>query len=141
MTDLIEVKASDLAGAALDWAVAKVEKVPVLIASPQYGTDWRVYKPGFGGKYSPSTDWAVGGPLIDQHQLTVSSPSALVHRHHGPSPGWGPSGRWTACTWTVDGYGARSHGWHETSPLTAACRAIVHAKLGNTVQVPKELLP
>lgn len=136
MTDLIEVQTSALTGAALDWGVAQVEGIEIAIAEPHYGTDWRVYRTESGGKYSPSTDWAVGGLLIDKHQLTVSSPQALVHRHTG----WEPSGIWSACTWTNDGYGARSHGWHQTSALIAACRAIVHNKLGDTVQVPKELI-
>jgi hypothetical protein len=74
MSETIEMKTADLIGPALDWAVAQVEAVPVAIASPHYGADWRIYKPGFGGKYSPSTDWAVGGLLIEKHQVNLHGP-------------------------------------------------------------------
>lgn len=54
-----QVKTVDLAGPALDWAIARIEGIEAAIAAPHYGTGWRVYKPNFGGKYSPSTDWAM----------------------------------------------------------------------------------
>jgi hypothetical protein len=116
MTDLIEVQTSDLAGAALDWAVAQVEGIEVAIAEPHYGTGWRVYRPESGGKYSPSTDWAVAGPLLDKYHVSLiyafEEYEALI--------------------------GMTGSGYH-SSATAAVCRAIVAAKLGNTVQVPKEL--
>ena len=120
MTDLIEVQTSALAAAALDWAVARVEGIEVAIAEPHYGTDWRIYRPESGGKYSPSMDWAVGGPLIRSHRM-----------------GFGiyPDG-FFACVGLDDLSGSASGPSH----LIAACRAIVAAKLGDTVQVPKELI-
>lgn len=118
---MIEMKTVDLTGPALDWAIAQIEGVEVAIAAPHYGTGWRVYKPNFGGKYSPSTEWAFGGPLIAKHAigfvghdadnwLAFSSPADSTHQGIGPTH------------------------------LIAACRAIVAAKLGDTLQVPRELL-
>ena len=133
MTDLIEVKTADLTGAALDWVVAQVEAVPVAIAAPHYGTDWRVYKPDFGGKYSPSTDWAVGGPLIAKFQV------ALIPEAHGGMEGTEMSERWYADVY-YDG-GEQYTTEHCDTVLIAACRAIVATKFGDSVQVPKELLP
>jgi hypothetical protein len=121
---MIEVKTSDLAGPALDWAIAQIEGVEVAIAAPQYGTGWRVYKPNFGGKYSPSTDWAVGGPLIDKYKLDLGAPME--------------ADRFT--TWSANTEWGHPHGHKGETALIAACRAIVAAKLGNTVQVPAELL-
>lgn len=133
MTDLIEVNTADLTGAALDWVVAQVEAVPVAIAAPHYGTDWRVYKPDFGGKYSPSTDWAVGGPLIARFQV------ALIPEAHDGMKGTEMSERWYADVY-YDG-GEQYTTEHCDTVLIAACRAIVATKFGDSVQVPKELLP
>jgi hypothetical protein len=119
MTELIDVHTPTLNGAALDWAVAQVEGVEVAIAEPHYGTDWRVYQPESGGKYSPSTDWAVTGPLLDKYHVSLiyafEEYEALI--------------------------GMAGSGYH-SSATVAVCRAIVAAAaLGDTVQVPKELMP
>ena len=133
MTDLIEVNTADLTGAALDWVVAQVEAVPVAIAAPHYGTDWRVYKPDFGGKYSPSTDWAAGGPLIAKFQV------ALIPEAHDGMEGTEMSERWYADVYY--GGGEQYTTEHCDTVLIAACRAIVATKFGDSVQVPKELMP
>lgn len=128
MTDLIEVQARTLAGAALDWAVAQVEGIEVAIAEPHYGTDWRVYRPKSGEKYSPSTDWAVGGPLVAKYRLDITMERRDLI--------------WAYVT-DIDGRPViinEVHGAFGTTHLIAACRAIVAAKLGETVQVPKELI-
>lgn len=125
MTDLIEVKTADLTGAALDWMVAQVEAVPVAIAAPHYGTDWRVYKPDFGGKYSPSTDWAIGGPLIEAWEVTVE-PSAWDWKRE-------------CVLWRAQ-INDEANYFEHANPLAAICRAIVAGKLGDIVQVPRELL-
>jgi hypothetical protein len=118
-----EVKTVDLAGPALDWAIAQIEGVEVAIAAPQYGTGWRVYKPNFGGKYSPSTDWAVAGPLIEKHQVNLHIP-----QHSDDC--------WAAWV-TIDSKDYAQGGYQV---LVAVCRAIVAAKWGNTVHAPKELI-
>lgn len=147
MTELVEVKAVDLSGEALNWAVGKAEGLDVLLAQPVYGNPWRVFVRYTGEvavrevRYAPQASWTDGGPLIDKYQLTLSSPLAAAHRYGGPNAGWGPSNTWAACTWTKGENGRRAIGHHETSALVAACRTIVRAKLGDTVQVPKELIP
>jgi hypothetical protein len=123
-----EVKTVDLAGPALDWAIAQIEGVEVAIAAPQYGTGWRVYKPNFGGKYSPSTDWAFGGPLVEKHRISFVT--------HGTGPDDEDGNEPIVALTSGLNYRALAAKTH----LLAACRAIVAAKLGDTVQVPKELL-
>ncbi|GGU79514.1 hypothetical protein GCM10009504_40520 [Pseudomonas laurentiana] len=132
MTDLIEVKTADLTGAALDWMVAQVEAVPVAIAALHYGTDWRVYKPDFGGKYSPSTDWAVGGPLIEKHHIQTSFNGKGFRTASGEY--------WCAYVCSDAGKEQLPSGGGGT-PLIAACRAIVAAKFVDIAKVPRELLP
>lgn len=127
MTDLIEVQTSALAGAALDLAVAQVEGIEVAIAEPHYGTDWRIYRPESGGKYSPSTDWAVGGPLLNKHCTSFG----VVQD--------GSASRWRSFAYKAETGMSRIAGGE--SILIAACRAIVTLNLGDTVQAPKELIP
>lgn len=126
MTDLIEVQTITLHGAALDWAVAQVEGIEVAIAEPHYGTDWRAYRPESGGKYSPSTDWAVGGPLLNKHCTSFG----VVQD--------GSASRWRSFAYKAETGMSRIAGGE--SILIAACRAIVTLNLGDTVQVPKELI-
>lgn len=126
MTDLIEVQTSTLAGAALDWAVAQVEGIEVAIAEPHYGTDWRVYRPESGGKYSPSTDWAIGGPLLNKHCTSFG----VVQD--------GSASRWRSFAYKAETGMSRIAGGE--SILIAACRAIVMLNLSDIVQVPKELM-
>ena len=55
------MKTSELQGAALDWAVAKGEKHMVWTDEP--------LRLPTGEPYSPSTDWAQGGPIIEREGL------------------------------------------------------------------------
>lgn len=121
MSQMIEVKTADLIGPALDWAVAKAECAPVEL--PASDVVWHKY----AGAYSPSTDWAHGGPLLRTYQIEFSinedtdevGASLLYWRTYGKSH----RTRWSK---------GETH-------LIAACRAIVAAKLGDVVSVPAEL--
>jgi hypothetical protein len=130
MTDLIEVRVSNLIGAPLDWAVAKVENVET---SWRYGRELvKVHDRG-GFKliesirpiYSPSIDWNQGGPLVDKHHGGLHYEAHLADANFRYSSGPGRTGFWC--------YGPTA--------LVAFCRGLVKAKLGDTVQVPKELMP
>lgn len=125
MTDLIEVRVSDLVGAALDWSVAKATDAAELSIGEQGIVC--IYDTPEGGcwtnLYQPSTDWSQGGLLIDAHQGSAQHFHGLAKdtRYSG-----GPAG---AETWS---YGPTA--------LIAFCRGLVHYKLGDTVRVPKELM-
>lgn len=125
---LVEVKTADLIGPALDWAVAMAEG-----AKPERPHDGQVslgsvhllcgsdQERGFHAPfYSPSTDWSQGGPLIDRERIKS--------HYAGPLLGW-------ECWCGDTGYGTGP------TPLVAAMRCHVASKLGDVVQVPKELLP
>lgn len=98
----------------------------VAIAAPHYGTDWRVYRTESGGKYSPSTDWAVGGSLLNKHCKSFG----VVQD--------GSASRWRSFAYKAETGMSRIAGGE--SILIAACRAIVTLNLGDIVQVPKELM-
>lgn len=127
MTDLIEVKTADLTGHALDWAVAQAEGLEVSLVGPQYNVPWRVFWKKRGQAlewdvlYNPHEDWALGGPLIEKYRV-----------------GFGLN---SDCLFAVTGLDDLPGDADGSTHLVAACRAIVAAKLGDTVQVPKELVP
>lgn len=139
MTDLIEVKTADLAGEALGWAVGKAEALDLILEPPQYGNPWRVFARYQGHatertkRFNPWEEWALGGPLIDKHHVQTSFNGSGFSRS--------PTGEY----WCA--YVCKPTGQHELpsgggpNALTAACRAIAQAKLGDNVQVPKELMP
>lgn len=126
MTDLIEVKTADLQGWQLAWAVAIAEELDPYLVGPHYGNPWRVFRIQHGEAlkwerlYNPHEDWALGGPLIGKYRVGFGLYSDYVFAVTG-----------------LDDLPGDANG---STHLVAACRAIVAAKLGDTVQVPKELM-
>lgn len=122
--NMIEVKTAELEGAALDWAVAMTGAVTV----EQNGLDLDARgRPTVGGDmkipYEPSKNWAQCGPLIEKYKLDIGAP---LESKDGP--------------WVANTEWGHPLGHKAPTPLIAACRAIVAAKLGDTVSVPRELV-
>lgn len=130
MTDLIEVKTADLAGEALGWAVGTAEGLELILAPPEYGNPWRVFARYRASatehtkRFNPWEDWAVGGPLIEKRMVSLHCPQSTDDVWAG---------------WVITDKGEFCQAGD--SALIAASRSIVAAKLGDTVQVPKELMP
>ena len=124
---LEEVKTADLSGEALGWAVGKAEGLEVLLAPPEYGNPWRVFARYRATvterteRFNPWEDWALGGPLIDKYEADFQ---------------WARPGMLRAVVSVGQSVGMARAETH----LLASGRAIVAAKLGDTVQVPKELV-
>ena len=118
------MKTSELTGAALDWAVC--EATGLLAAYTQFRTGknflkvWGVAK---NAHLHPSTDWSRGGPIIERENLDV-----CIHI---------PTHQWCSATQSSADRVARGYG---PTPLIAAMRCYVASKLGDTVDVPPELL-
>ncbi|MFG0465584.1 DUF2591 domain-containing protein [Pseudomonas putida] len=129
MTDLIEVKTAELVGEALGWAMGKAEGLDVFLAPPQYGNTWRVFAryraiaTEHDKRYNPWEDWALGGPMIEKHMVSLHCPQSTDDVWAG---------------WVITDKGEFCQAGD--SATIAACRAIVSATLGDTVQVPKELM-
>jgi hypothetical protein len=120
------MKTSELTGVALDWAVAKCEG-----ATDYYfdtvATHWvkldgkdRALRYGWAQSYQPSTDWAQGGPIIEREKI------GSLHEARGV---WSASTKWDDPDMVFYG----------KTKLIAAMRCYVASKLGNDIDVPKDL--
>lgn len=139
MTDLIEVRVSNLVGLALDWATGIADGRELELPGAVRGRNNVVWcdpfvvkldgRPDFHDKtrrkWQPSTDWNTGGPLFDKH---------LGSAHHNPHL------EDNSCRYSAGPAGAGIWLYGPTA-LIAFCRTLVLTKLGDTVQVPKELMP
>jgi hypothetical protein len=112
------MKTSELTGAALDWAVAKCEEANI---GDGYYTGVVLSDGEF--KYSPSTDWSQGGPLIEREGMWLYQ----WNEQGEPDVGWGSEDK--------DGNHVRTG----PTPLIAAMRCYVASKLGDEVDVPEKL--
>lgn len=133
MSEFVEVKVSELSGAALDWAVAQVEQIDGLVIHKGRPSFEKEFDPDCWADdsclkafkcwkfYAPSTDWSQGGPLIEKHAIGFVGYDAN---------NWQAFSSPEDVTWQCVG----------PTHLIAACRVIVAAKLGETVQIPKELI-
>jgi hypothetical protein len=108
------MKTNELTGAALDWAVTKCE-LP---------KEWSGVEIVLGEDTDYSTDWRLGGAIIEREMITVEC--------------FYEESTWHA--WTPAPEQPRdAHGYGET-PLVAAMRCYVASKLGDQVEVPDELI-
>ena len=118
------MKTSELTGAALDWAVARCEGVPNIHIVKKPGKVC-IYGEiaGIDFPYQPSTDWSQGGPINEREGIYLWRP-------------YGFSGAWSA---KLDDW-QPERVLHDDKPLIAAMRCYVASKLGDTVDIPEELL-
>lgn len=126
------MKTSKLIGAALDWAVAKCEdalhplgNVVIEGKSLWLAIDGKAHTyMQEDVEYTPSTDWAQGGPIIEREKATVSfNPDAKA--------------------WEADIINKEGNDFivgYGTTPLIAVLRCYVASKLGYEIEIPKELL-
>ena len=136
----MKIKTSELINAPLDWAVGTCQGHNVkpwhtyrFLGTPkQEIVDRRVTigeRDEFGQlTYCPSSDWATGGPIIEQENMTLMfdedgqtySAYVSLFRQRGMSN----RTRWS----------------NGSTPLIAAMRCLVASKFGDTVDVPDELV-
>lgn len=119
------MKTSELTGATLDYWVAKAEDE----YSPfmQDGACWIALDDEHTKPFSPSTDWAQGGPLIQQHGICVLEDGEF----------WIASNDAEALSKVYIYAEEAAHSG--PTPLVAAMRAIVAIFYGDTV--PDEAAP
>jgi hypothetical protein len=103
------MKTSELKDLALDWAVTKCEGYDHKVTSSEWGM------------WGWATDWAQGGPIIEREGMSLDQ--------------FADYPKWQAECNSND-YHNRQHG---PTPLIAAMRCYVASKLGDEVEIPKEL--
>lgn len=111
------MKTSELTDAALDWAVGVADGVKVNVGFRNVTYVPKGKRSLY--KYSPSTNWSQGGPIIERELIGVGYDQEL---------GW---------------VGIDADAYYQTgeTPLIAAMRCYVASQLGDTVDVPEELTP
>ena len=120
----MKLKTSELQGAALDWAVAKCEGRGIEFEDPKdpwLTLDGIAHQPLHS--YTPSTDWAQGGPIIERERIGFKYTGAAME----------------FVAW-VNGELSTVHDHYGPTPLVAAMRCYVASQLGDEVEVPDELL-
>jgi hypothetical protein len=106
------MKASELTGPALDWAVAKCEEFDYFNHQNLARVTTSAHP------WQPTINWAQGGPIIEREHIEITyMPNNIWQASVHPSLN------------TIDGQ----------NPLIAAMRCYVASKLGNEVEIPKEL--
>ena len=119
------MKTKDLTGHALDYAVAKICKLSPYLHQKNVAYDslhhhGRIY-------FRPSTDWSQGGPIIEREQIALN-----LLFNQAPERLWMASATGGSHSPSVVQYGP--------TPLIAAMRCYVASKLGDEVDIPKELM-
>lgn len=159
MSKTVNVRTAELQGAALDYCVAITEGYECQFDDEVSGP-WLVPAEGYLhdekplGRFKPSTDWGQGGPLIEEHAITVLR----------CDDDWGEDDEgfctneripvWCAVKGQHSIQSSTEHQQHEAmyqvyedealygpTPLVAAMRCLVASKLGATVSTPVGLLP
>jgi hypothetical protein len=117
------MKTSELLPPALDWAVTQAEGLTIKEIEPQAV---RILDAGFVRLWQPTLLWAQAGPIIEREWLQLT-----------PWPNESDENqRWHCVQHDAP---VQCHAYGPT-PLVAAMRCFVASKLGDEVEVPKELL-
>ncbi len=107
------MKTSDLTGVALDWAVADCEGHDFPSADAVCGI------------FNPSTYWAHGGPIIEREWLDITPwPNESDEELH----------------WQCKQHDSIDCIAFGPTPLIAAMRCYVASKMGDNIDIPKELI-
>jgi hypothetical protein len=126
------VRVSDATSSQLNWLVAKCEgelypqgHVRLIGYQTMYISPGAHEVQDSWHQYSPSTDWAQGGPIIERECIELRYHAVVV-----------------AGIWYRDGIGIDecTHKAIDPTPLIAAMRCLVLSKLGEEVEVPDGLL-
>lgn len=129
----MKIKVSELTNIQIDYLVAIIQ-YPELVWGDTIGLHWASHQiviPEFKEPdcyYHPSNDWSIAGDIIEKNKIH------LLH-----SDDCKEDSKWVASI-------ARENmvGWrilhHGKTPLLAAMRCYIESKLGDSVEIPEELL-
>lgn len=126
-----KVKIAELSGPPLDWAVAKCEGFEVYSYIP---LDLE-----YVHKFRPSTDWSQGGPIIEREKI------GIYYYECPQNPEVSKQTPWLSKLPYPENWRAYSKLFSPVyfdgpTPLIAALRCYVTSKLGDEIEILKELL-
>jgi Protein of unknown function (DUF2591) len=119
------MKTSEANGEVLNYLVAKCEGMLEVIHDTTSEELWYYDREAGSDKHFwPTTDWSQAGPIIERERI-----------------GFRFSGDFGFCAWKSYGIGSHQneHSQYGPTPLVAAMRCYVASKLGDEVEIPKEL--
>lgn len=124
------VQVKDATGSVLDWMVGVAQSIPNLhvVKKHKYNCVYGMVLVEEGNfidfPWKPSTSWDQGGPIIEREKIELIPPANESDLE------------WVAVWYKCEDAGMQGG----TSPLIAAMRCYVTSKLGDTVEVPDELI-
>ena len=126
----MKLKTSELTGVALDWAVAKCngKTLHYFVDDPFKKDPWLTVDGNADQplhSYTPSTDWAQGGPIIERAGVAIDCVQS-----DGEIAGWIAQ---------LPMFREAKYEEPSPTPLIAAMRCYAASKLGDEVDVPEEL--
>lgn len=141
----MKIKTSELTGAALDWAVAKVQgyaEVKIFGRTQPSDRGWVEVRfnpepKAATARFDPSENWAQGGEIVEREGINTSvnyqddAFGEVMYR-----VGWKAS-YWNDSIPGTPGFLVWAYG---DTALIAAMRCIAVAKLGKEIDIPQELL-
>lgn len=147
------MKTNELTGAALDWAVGiangwityptdSIEQGQYFHTNPAIAPLGHQHNRVLVENYTPSTNWAQGGPIIEREQIgTLFDSGSACHK-----PCWfaTPDDQSISCSYEGEFFDptfmvTESFGRYGPTPLIAAMRCYVASKLGDEVALPDGL--
>jgi hypothetical protein len=122
----MKIKTNELIDNTLDWAVAKCEGLLLPDGGNLqiFNKQLRAHPAKLGTLYTPSTDWAQGGPIIEREWLDITP--------------W-PNESDEELQWQCKQHDSIDCVAFGPTPLIAAMRCYVASKLGDEVEIPEEL--
>lgn len=123
------MKTLELTGPALDYAVAVAlgEDAEYVLAPDQFVL---LHNENGSGLYCYHSNWAIAGPLLDAANIDITL-------YHTTSPAqYKAELAWAAANPAGGVWWARAYG---PDRLTAGLRCLVRSKLGDEVDIPKEI--
>ena len=161
----MKIRTQELIGPALDWAVAQSEGLPLKLDPMGFrkdypgsaGSGWwvwfgtseglvvghRMLHRGREQGYSPSTDWAQGGPIIAREGIGMLFDAGSACKE----PAWfaTPDDQQVSHGYEGENFDPafmvyEADGCYGPTILIAAMRCLVASRLGEEVEVPEELL-
>ncbi|GAB6047659.1 hypothetical protein JCM19379_14830 [Methyloparacoccus murrellii] len=105
----VRTQVETLAGNSLDWVVGYVLE----------GGDHELAAQASRGEYRPSSDWSIGGPLIESAQIRLSPTREGYWRATKPGEDWASVGK---------------------TPLIAAMRFLIRHRHASEIDIPWQLL-